>query len=121
MLVICQVRLSIPELCGAQAPHTFDSMLPVDALCTRTADKNASVNNVRISYAAYVTAASAAAVASSQAGAKSVDITLPEGAVWYEALGGASFPGKAGKPLTTAVHLDALPVFYRGGHIVPRR
>jgi alpha-glucosidase (family GH31 glycosyl hydrolase) len=41
--------------------------------------------------------------------------------VWYEALGGASFPGKAGKPLTTAVHLDAIPVFYRGGQIVLRR
>jgi alpha-glucosidase (family GH31 glycosyl hydrolase) len=56
-----------------------------------------------------------------QAGAKSVNIVLPEGAVWYEALGGAAFPGKAGKPLATAVHLDAIPVFYRGSHIVPRR
>lgn len=56
-----------------------------------------------------------------QAGAQSVDITLPEGAVWYEALGGAAFPGKTGKPLTTAVHMDAIPVFYRGGVIVPRR
>lgn len=50
-----------------------------------------------------------------------MDITLPEGAVWYEALGGAAFPGKTGKPLTTAVHMDAIPVFYRGGVIVPRR
>jgi hypothetical protein len=56
-----------------------------------------------------------------QAGAQSVDITLPKGAVWYEALGGAAFPGKIGTPLTTVVHLDAIPVFYRGGNIVPRR
>ncbi|KAF6258577.1 glycosyl hydrolases family 31-domain-containing protein [Scenedesmus sp. NREL 46B-D3] len=56
-----------------------------------------------------------------QAGAQSVDITLPEGAVWYEAIGGAAFPGKTGKPLPTALHMDAIPVFYRGGHVVPRR
>lgn len=69
----------------------------------------------------FTLAALIAACAARQAGAQSVDITLPEKAVWYEALGGAAFTGKAGKPLTTAVHMDAIPVFYRGGHIVPRR
>eukprot|EP00879_Flechtneria_rotunda_P012458 GHRR01013010.1.p1 GENE.GHRR01013010.1~~GHRR01013010.1.p1 ORF type:complete len:687 (+),score=194.43 GHRR01013010.1:1218-3278(+) len=54
--------------------------------------------------------------------AQHVQIRLPQGAVWYEALGGARFAAtQPGKPLTTAVHLDAIPVFYRGGHIVPRR
>jgi len=48
-------------------------------------------------------------------------VTLPTGAVWYEALGGAPFTAQAGGPLVTAVHMDAIPVFYRGGYIVPRK
>jgi hypothetical protein len=51
-----------------------------------------------------------------------VDITLPSGALWYEALAGQSVHvEKPGQVLTTAVNMDAIPVFYRGGAIVPRR
>ncbi|KAF8064543.1 PSL5 [Scenedesmus sp. PABB004] len=57
-----------------------------------------------------------------QAGAERVSIVLPEGAVWYEALGGGRFVAQRGAaPLDTAVHMESIPVFYRGGHIVPRR
>jgi alpha-glucosidase (family GH31 glycosyl hydrolase) len=56
-----------------------------------------------------------------QAGVDQVSVTLPTGAVWYEALGGAAFTAKAGTPLAIAVHMDAIPVFFRGGYIVPRK
>lgn len=57
-----------------------------------------------------------------QAGATDVDITLPSGALWYEALAGQSVRvEKPGQVLTTAVNMEAIPVFYRGGAIVPRR
>jgi alpha-glucosidase (family GH31 glycosyl hydrolase) len=57
-----------------------------------------------------------------QAGASEVDITLPSGVLWYEALAGQSL--KVDKPrqlVSTTVNIEAIPVFFRGGAIVPRR
>lgn len=88
--------------CGLQAHHSCSSLLVcASGCCLLHAD---------------------CAVSVLQAGASQVSVTLPAGAIWFEALaGGAITPTKAGKPLSTAVHLDAIPVFYKGGHIVPRR
>lgn len=57
-----------------------------------------------------------------QAGATEVDLTLPAGALWYEALAGQSLKvQKPGQLVTTTVSIEAIPVFYKGGAIVPRR
>jgi len=57
-----------------------------------------------------------------QAGASEVDLTLPVGALWYEALAGQSLKvQKPGQLVTTTVSIEAIPVFYKGGAIVPRR
>lgn len=56
-----------------------------------------------------------------QPGVTEVGVTLPPGAVWYEALSGTPITPKSAAPVSTGVHMDAIPVFYRGGHIVPRR
>lgn len=58
----------------------------------------------------------------SHAGASEVDLTLPVGALWYEALAGQSLKvQKPGQLVTTTVSIEAIPVFYKGGAIVPRR
>ncbi|GFR40498.1 hypothetical protein Agub_g1066 [Astrephomene gubernaculifera] len=55
-------------------------------------------------------------------GVGQVEVTLPGGARWYDAATGALVPPAAKtKSHRVQVTLDAIPVYYRGGHIVPRR
>jgi alpha-glucosidase (family GH31 glycosyl hydrolase) len=57
-----------------------------------------------------------------QAGATEVHITLPSHTLWYEALAGQSLKvEKANQLVSSSVNMDSIPVFYRGGAIVPRR
>ncbi|GLI69804.1 hypothetical protein VaNZ11_014505 [Volvox africanus] len=53
-------------------------------------------------------------------GVSSVDVTLPAGARWYDALSGAVLPART-RSQRVQVTLDAIPVYYRGGSIVPLR
>ncbi|GIL86778.1 hypothetical protein Vretimale_15637 [Volvox reticuliferus] len=53
-------------------------------------------------------------------GVSSVDVTLPAGARWYDALSGAVVPART-RSQRVQVTLDAIPVYYRGGSIVPLR
>jgi hypothetical protein len=55
-----------------------------------------------------------------QAGATSVTVKLPKGATWYDAGSGTAWTG-TGAAVKQSVTMDAIPVFYRGGSIVPRR
>jgi hypothetical protein len=55
-----------------------------------------------------------------QAGATSVTVKLPKGATWYDAAVGTAWTG-TGAAVKQSVSMDRIPVFYRGGAIVPRR
>ncbi|KXZ56930.1 hypothetical protein GPECTOR_1g839 [Gonium pectorale] len=52
-------------------------------------------------------------------GVSSTDVILPAGARWYDAATGAAVTAK--NRHRVQVTMDAIPVYYRGGHIVPRR
>ncbi|KAL3312851.1 hypothetical protein Ciccas_008552 [Cichlidogyrus casuarinus] len=51
--------------------------------------------------------------------AASVEVLLPAGATWYQMPNFKIFNG--GQKVSIPVSIDDIPVFYRGGHIVPRR
>lgn len=50
-----------------------------------------------------------------------VDVQLPRSTRWYCALTGAEMPSVRTGLYRVPVTLEAIPVFYRGGAIVPRR
>ncbi|GAX83418.1 hypothetical protein CEUSTIGMA_g10843.t1 [Chlamydomonas eustigma] len=55
-----------------------------------------------------------------QQGVDNVDLVLPKGARWFNAHSGEETQG-AGKPVKTKVDMESIPVYYKGGSIVPRR
>ncbi|GBF95413.1 glucan 1,3-alpha-glucosidase-like [Raphidocelis subcapitata] len=60
------------------------------------------------------------------AGVDHVDAPLPRESQWYESVSGQAMraaPPAAGadQAVRVGVHMEGIPVFYRGGHIVPRR
>jgi len=62
-----------------------------------------------------------------QAGAKDITMQLPAATVWYESAAGHKYETStismvtSQKAIPIQVHKDAIPVFYRGGHIIPKR